>query len=215
MLLMTVVHTEGPVSPAGVSPTPACGEGGRLEGAFQLYPLPYVAQRAPGSILRGHHNCASSCAKNDQFNGIFMHHETLQACTDLQSHLDPYELSESYGLARVGPTSNRLLSPEVSCSPHRPANPINYSEEHTAQGAMGYVSRQRQPRASCCLSALWTTAGFYVHSREAWRSLIWPILLQFHKGLRPPSSVHCPYRTLEAPINRGGRVEPHLSEQPS
>lgn len=204
MLLMTAVHTEGPVSPAGVSPTPACGEGGRLEGAFQLYPLPYVAQRAPGSILRGHHNCASSCTKNDQVNGIFMHHETLQACTDLQSHLDPYELSESYGLAGVGPTSDRPLSPEVSCSPHRPANPINYSEEHTAQGATGYVTRQAAQSLFAASLLPWTTADFYVHSSEAWRSLIWPILLQFYKGLRPLSSVHWPYGTLEAPINRGG-----------
>jgi hypothetical protein len=160
VLLMTAVHTEGPVSPAGVSPTPACGEGGRLDGAFQLHPLPCCPENpwkhsagttVPHLVLRMTRLMASSCTVRA--------FRLLQACADLQSHPDSCELSESYGLAGVGPTSDRdrLLSPEVSCSPHRPANPINYSEEHTAveplsrdihQGATRYVTRQRQPRAS-------------------------------------------------------------------
>lgn len=119
MLLTTATHTEGPVSPAGVSPTLACED----EAGYKAWPLherwpfsatfSYLLPREPLEAFLGAPQIGPRTDDNDKANGIFVRCETLQAgcrpepplmvCADFQSHLRPEELSEFCRLAGVGP----------------------------------------------------------------------------------------------------------------
>lgn len=80
MLLMTAIHTEGPVSPAGVSPTLACEE---EAGYIRVWPFStatsHLLPREPLEAFLGAPQTGPCTDNNDKANGLYVRCETLQA----------------------------------------------------------------------------------------------------------------------------------------
>ena len=79
MLLTTATHTEGPVSPAGVSPTLACEEkaGYKAWSLYERWPFSatfsYLLPREPLEAFLGPPQIGPRADDNDKANGIFVH----------------------------------------------------------------------------------------------------------------------------------------------
>lgn len=77
MLLMTAIHTEGPVSPAGVSPTLACEE---EAGYIRVWPFStatsHLLPREPLEAFLGAPQTGPCTDNNDKANGIYVRCET-------------------------------------------------------------------------------------------------------------------------------------------
>lgn len=152
MLLTTATHTEGPVSPAGVSPTLACEE----EAGYKAWPLherwPFSATfshllpREPLEAFLGVPQIGPRTDNNDKANGIFVRCETLQAGCRPEPPSDgmcrlpiPPKTRRAGRVLQAGRSGpHHYLGPlrtgsltqsmqQACCSPHRPGNPTNCS----------------------------------------------------------------------------------------